>query len=246
MKKLLFLTLPLAIVCAEPDEFLMALKNGDVQPAGVVATKQDVAVLSGIAQSARSDAILARDTVEVALEYLSDLAATSNQFGFVNGSILSFGKTNWGADTNAWGVIVSIDVGVAANGMLPIQIGTWFSGAIDGAPDIITTDDLRSAKTWETVPILNFTIQNNVLVGGVIYDPVYVLEFEVPDDPRAFLRTKAKILKGGIGEYFGVQNGIQVGNVPGADYDITFNGWRRVVVGGVTVHLEEVTLCKTN
>ena len=113
MKKLLLLFLPLVATFADDPEFLMALGDGRIQPPGVVATKADVAVLTGIAQSARGDAITAQNTVEAALDYLSDLAATSNQFGFVNGSILSFGKQNFGADTNAWGVMPVTDARLA-------------------------------------------------------------------------------------------------------------------------------------
>ena len=241
MKKMLFLTLPLAIAYADNQEFLFELGNGGIQPAGVVATKADVQVLTGIAQAARGDAILAQNTVDAALEYMSDLAATSNQFGFVNASILSFGKTNWGADTNAWGVVLSIELGQAANGMLPVKLGTWFSGAIDGAPEVITTDNLGTPMSaWELAPILNFTIENNVLIGGTIYDPVYVLELEVPNNPKGFFRTLAKILKGGIGEYFGVQNAVSVGGEVGKDYDIVFNGLRRVTKGGVATLFEVI------
>jgi len=242
MLPLLF-TLPFFCHAQEPEwpkEFLMVLPDATLQPKEVVAAKTDVAMVTQLANTALSESLTAQNTVESALEYLADLAATSNQFGFVNGSILSFGKQNFGADTNAWGVVTSIDVGPAANGKIPIKIGTWFSGAIDGAPDIITTDDLQSSKEWETVSILGFTIENNVLIGGTVFDPVYVLEFEVSNDPRAFIRTKAKILKGGIGEYFAVQNGIQVGNEVGTTVDITFNGVRRVIVGGVIVRWEVV------
>jgi len=219
----------------EIREFLMVKDGNVIHPSGVVATPSEVAALSSEANTARGDALFARETVEAAFEVLDTLAATSNRVGFVNGNILSFGTNNAGADTNALCVIVSFEVGNIVNGMQRCFIGAWFSGAVDGAPEIITTSTLGGEMTWDAAPLLGFQIVNNMEVGGILFDPVFILETEVPASNAAFFRVQGSILQGGVGEFFRVYSGIQVGHERGLDLDITFNGQRMKWVGGVRV-----------
>ena len=79
-----------------------------------------------------------------------------------------------------------------------------------------------------------------MLIGNVVYDPVFVVELLVPEADCAFYRMLGEVLKPGVGAVFQVENAVQVGNQVGTTSDITFNGLRRVHVGGIFMGSEEV------
>jgi len=220
------------------QRFLM-VRDGAVEPPNVVPTQTEVSALSMLANAAQRDAALARGIVEDAMEQMYTLAAFSNRVGFVTGNILIFGENNTNVDPDAECNIIRFTVSPPANNEITCTFWLWFSAAIDGAPEIITTTALGEGMQWNNVPLSSWRVENNVQVGGVIYNPVYVLEVVVPQERAAFFRALGTVTVGGVGDVFRVYNAIQVGSDVGIDLDITFNGTRRKWVGGVRIEPQE-------
>ena len=239
-----FLTLPMlgALTALGQTTNMPQVLFAPPQP-GIVATPGEIQQLTILANAARNDAQQARDTVEGAMDTLYQLEVFSNRVAFVSGHVLSFGEDNTNIDPDATAVIIRFTLGEIIANQRHCFLWFFSKSALSGAPEVIHTARLESnLVNWASIPLLGFTIENNVEVGGTVYNPVYKLEVAVPvEDNAAFFRVVGQIFGGGPGAYFRVyEAGVQVGNDPGVTYDIIFNGVRRVTRGGIRLKTETV------
>ena len=229
-----FLFLALCAAAQTRLQLFTADPAGNIQPAGVAVETAVLEAANARADAARGAAGEAAGAAGAALRTLENVAALTNEVGYVRGFVTSYGAFDGLVNTNAGGVILKFEVDHSNPGHTLSSHWVFFNTAVE-TPKIVSSETLGGTNAWADAVLVDYEVLHDFEAGGVAYDPVFRLDVRTPKTSARFFRSVAEAMQSEVGTLLGVRNGLSIDGVPGIHMDVVFGGQRIVFKGGARV-----------
>jgi hypothetical protein len=238
MKYALLIVAALSALChAQDAEFVIVTPEG-LSPEGAVATVSDLSSNAVVAVAAAAVVEAASNTVQQVFEMVGDVTAVVNALesvGYIKGYMLDFGVAGTEPSTNATATIIYFEPAVSnSTGYVYCDIYTYFSETPATWPVARWSTSPRDAPEWQEAVSVSVVLTNR-LVNETLYD-CYRNTVQVDESQtNAFFRIMAEAQQMQTGAYLPVRNGIRVGGMPPATFEVVSGTNVYKWVGGVRV-----------
>lgn len=212
-KVIIFAALMPLIAIAQDAEFVL-VKQGDIHPAGAVATLEDISQAAVqalvVAQSAATVSNAAAE-VQAMVDSVGDVINSVEGVGYIRGYVLDFGVSAAEVNTNATANIVRYDHAVTTDETSAYSdIYVYFSEEPAELPVLQWAGSPRTDATWQTLPSVSTTL-TTITVDAVQWE-CYKIRVAMPLAlSSAFFRVFATAQQQQVGAFLPVRNGIKVG-----------------------------------
>lgn len=241
MRKLLtaLLIIPIAAMATSPlDSEFVLIREGEIHPAGAVATVEDITANAvqaiAVAQSASIVSNAAAE-VQAMVNSVADIINSVEGIGYIRGYALDFGVAAEDISTNTTATIIRYDHDVARDGdSMLSDVYVYFSEEPATLPVLQWAGSPRTEATWSQLESVSTTL-TQTMVDNILWD-AYKIRVKVPIAlSEAFFRVFATAQQQQTGAFLPVRNGIKVGSYEPLTAEFTSGTNTFKFVGGVRV-----------
>lgn len=232
-----FLIVIAAGVCLAGPTGIVAVRDGEILPAGYVSSVSNLVssvatVQAGLATAQATQAAALMISNELAV--IRELEEARNATGYIRGFVESF-SAGIVADTNMTASIVAFESGGVGATNAYWDLYTFFTSDPGTWPVVTTSESVGRSNEWDLATSVDVVLTNKI-VGAVDYE-CYRNRITMPlSSTQAFFRVQADI--SGIGTnatYFPVVGGIAVNGIDGVSVTVTEGTNTIKFIGGVRV-----------
>ena len=185
MRKLLtaLLIIPIAAMATSPlDSEFVLVREGEIHPAGAVATVEDITANAvqaiAVAQSASIVSNAAAE-VQTMVNSVADIINSVEGIGYIRGYTLDFGVSDVDVSTNTTATIIRYDHDVARDGTdMLCDVYVYFSEEPATLPVLQWAGSPRTEATWSQLESVSTTL-TQITIGAVVWD-CYKIRVKVP------------------------------------------------------------------
>ena len=214
MRKAIILAALMPLFAIAQDAEFVLVKQGEIHPAGAVATLEDISQAAVqalvVAQSAMTVSNAAAE-VQAMVDSVGEVINSVEGVGYIRGYVLDFGVSESEVNTNATANIIRYDHAVS-NDVTSVysDIYVYFSEEPAELPVLQWAGSPRVDATWQTLPSVATTL-TTITVDAVQWE-CYKITVAMPLDlSAAFFRVFATAQQQQVGAFLPVRNGIKVG-----------------------------------
>lgn len=233
------LIIPLAVMAGSPvDSEFVLVREGEIHPAGAVATVEDITANAvqaiAVAQSASIVSNAAAE-VQTMVNSVADIINSVEGIGYIRGYALDFGVASLDDLTNTTATIIRYDHDVARDGTdMLCDVYVYFSEEPATLPVLQWAGSPRTDATWAQLQSVSTTL-TQVTIDNIIWD-AYKIRVKIPIAlSEAFFRVFATAQQQQVGTFLPVRNGIKVGSYEPLTAEFTSGTNTFKFVGGVRV-----------